>query len=101
MAVWSETATASCTVTGPAGAVSDSGTGDQSVTAGDKTLHRVMAFDAEQGGGYTISCTAPFVVGDNLSVGSIVMASIGGALCCLAVVVTVIGLVVWLRRRRA
>ncbi|MEK4242606.1 MULTISPECIES: hypothetical protein [unclassified Janibacter] len=101
VAVWSETATASCTVTGPAGAVSDSGTGDQSVTAGDKTLHRVMAFDAEQGGGYTISCTAPFVVGDNLSVGSIVMASIGGALCCLAVVVTVIGLVVWLRRRRA
>ncbi|MFX4286465.1 hypothetical protein ACQBJO_00480 [Janibacter sp. G349] len=101
VAVWSETESASCTVTGPAGAVTDSGSGDQTVTAGGKTLHRVMAIDADQAGSHTITCTAPFVVGDNLSVGSIVLASIGGALCCIAVVVTVVGLVLWLRRRRA
>jgi hypothetical protein len=99
-AVWSQTSGATCTVTGPGGPVSDSSSGGSSMTWGDKTLERVMSFEADQTGDFTVSCTAPFVIGDNVSVGGIVMASIGSALCCISVVLLVVGLVLWLSRRR-
>lgn len=98
--VWSEDASASCTAAGPAGPVSDSGGSTQTVTWGDTELERVMLVEADQSGSYTISCSAPFVVGDGLPVGGVVTAALGGALCCIAVVVLVVGLVIWLTKRK-
>lgn len=46
------------------------------------------------------SCTAPFVVGEDMSVGGIVMGTFGSMLCCFAVVILAVGLVLWLSRRR-
>lgn len=99
-AVWSQTSGTSCTVTGPSGPVSDSSSGSSSTTWGDKSFERVMSFEADQSGDYTVSCTAPFVVGDNVSMGGIVMASIGGLLCCLSAVLVLVGFVLWLMKRR-
>lgn len=101
VSVWSQTSSATCTVLGPGGPVSNSGTSEQNISLGDKEFHRVMAFDADRAGSYTVSCTAPFVVGDGIGVGGIVVAALGSGLCCLAVVLVVVGLVLWLRRRRS
>lgn len=100
-AVWSQTQGASCTVRGPdAAMVTDSSTGESSASWGGKSFERVMSFEADTAGDYTVSCTAPFVVGEDMSVGGIIMATFGSMLCCFAVVIVAVGLVLWLRRRR-
>lgn len=98
-AVWSQTPGTSCTVDGPSGAVSDTSTGDATMTWGDRTLERVMSFEAAEAGEHTVSCTAPFVVGADSPTGGILVASLGSGLCCFSVVVLVVGLVVWMVRR--
>lgn len=98
--VFSEDELATCTASGPNGPVEDTAVADENVTFGDRDLHRVMAFDADGSGDYTVNCSAPFVVGDGVSVVGIVVASIGGLLCCLGSVTVIIGFVVWLVRRR-
>lgn len=99
--VWSENEFASCSASGPSGPVSDSGSAGQSVTWGDTELERIMLVEAEESGSYTITCSAPFVVGDGLPTAGVVTASIGGFLCCIGTVVTVIGLVLWLVKRKS
>ncbi|WP_156466082.1 hypothetical protein [Janibacter sp. Soil728] len=100
-AVWSQTQGASCTVTGPdAAMVTDTSTGESSASWGGKSFERVMSFEADTAGDYTVSCTAPFVVGDDMSIGGIVMGTFGSMLCCFAVVILAVGLVLWLSRRR-
>ncbi|WP_068249459.1 hypothetical protein [Janibacter corallicola] len=98
--VFSEDELATCTASGPNGPVENTAVADENVSFGDRDLHRVMAIDADGSGDYTINCTAPFVVGEGVSVAGIVAASIGGALCCLGSVVVIIGLIIWIVRRR-
>ena len=101
IAMWSTAEYVSCTVTGPAGEVPDRSFGDETVSWGGKELHRQRVFEAQQDGEHTISCSGPFVVGGTLPKSSMVMMSGGGVLCCPGVLVLVVGLVLWLRRRRA
>lgn len=98
--VWSEDDLATCSVTGPSGPVDDAGGADQSVTWGDRELGRVMVVEAEESGSHTITCSAPFVVGEGFPVPGVIAMVIGGSLCCISVVVIVIGLVLWLTKRR-
>lgn len=97
--VWSESETTSCSALGPNGPVSDSGSSTQSVTWGGKELERVMRVEADRSGSYTISCSAPFVVGEGFPVGGIVTAAVGGFLGCISLVVLVVGLALWLIKR--
>ena len=98
--VFSEDELATCTASGPNGPVENTAVADENVSFGDRDLHRVMAIDADGSGDYTINCTAPFVVGEGVSAVGIVAATIGGLLCCLGSVVLIVGLVIWIVRRR-
>ena len=102
VSVWSEVeGAAGCTATGPGGdPVGDSAVGTQSFSWGDREVHRVMKVEAAQSGDHTIMCAQPFVVGDGISVGGIVLGAAGGGLGCLAVLVLGIGLSLWLVRRK-
>lgn len=98
--VWSESVATSCTVTGPDGApVSDSGTGTQTISLNDTSLHRVMKIEASAGGDHTVSCSNPFVLGEGISPAWLAMGPIGGLGCCLGLVLTIIGFVLWLVNR--
>lgn len=100
-AVWSEVEGNACSATGPSGAeVSDSGVGTQSLTWGDREMHRAMQVEATRTGDHTITCAMPFVVGESVSWSGVAMAVVGGGLGCLAVVLVAIGLSLWLVRRK-
>lgn len=90
-----------CSVAGPDGPVIDSSSATMSVDSEDGEIHRIFAIDATQSGSYEITCSGPFVVAESLSVGGLLPAAIGAGLGCLSIVVIIIGLVLWLVRRRA
>lgn len=98
--VWSENDLASCSATGPSGPVTDSGGASQTVTWGDTELERIMAIEADESGSYTITCSAPFVVGEGFNVPGVILSSVGGFFCCLSVVLLVVGGILWLTRRK-
>ena len=101
IAVWSEVEGNACSATEPSGAeVSDAGVGAQSVTWGDREMHRAMKVEATQAGDHTITCSLPFVVGESVSWSGVAIAVIGGGLACLSVILVVIGFVLWLMRRK-
>lgn len=92
---------ATCSAIAPDGSsVPDASNGEQTVSWGNDSYERAFAIEAEQSGQYTISCSAPFVLGDGISTGGILVASGGGVLCCIGFLVLVIGLVLWLVRRK-
>lgn len=100
-AVWVEAGTGTtCSVNGPSGPVSNDGGSSQSVNVNDRELERAFAFDAPSDGSYTISCSGTFVVGDSMPVLATVAMGIGGLLCCISVVMLIIGLVLWLNKRK-
>ncbi len=99
-AVWSSDESASCSVTGPSGSVSDASGSTQTTSWGEEQYHRVFAIEADQAGDYTINCASPFRVGDSLSTGGFIGMGVGAGLGCLAVVLMGIGLVLWLTRRK-
>ncbi|NYF98183.1 hypothetical protein [Janibacter cremeus] len=99
-AVWSSHAQATCSVAGPDGPVSDSGTASQTVTFGGQELQRIFAIDAGSAGSYAISCSAPFIVADSLNMGAFVPVALGSGLCCFSVFVIIVGLVLWLSKRK-
>lgn len=99
-AIWSQR-TIGCTVVGPEGPVRDSGSSSQSVDVAGTQWERVFAIDAESAGDYEITCSGPFVTGDSVSFAGLVPAAIGAGLGCISVVVVIIGLVLWLSKRRA
>lgn len=100
LSVWSEAEADVCTATGPDGdSVGNTAMGTQSFSWGDREVHRVMKVEAAQTGDHTITCSLPFVVGDGIFVGGIVLAVIGGGLGLLAVVPIGIWLSLWLVRR--
>lgn len=101
VAVWSTDDLASCTAVGPGGPISDSGGASQTVTWGETELERVMLVEADQSGEHTITCTSPFHLGDDLSMGGFAALGIGSLLCCLSGVLVVIGFVLWLMKRRS
>lgn len=98
--VWSEDPATSCTATGPTGDVTDPAFGTSTVTWGDTELTKAIEVDATTTGEYTISCTSPFVVGDGFSAGSIITGVIGGAVCVLASLLLLVGVILWAVRRR-
>lgn len=100
VALWVEEGSgAACSVSGPSGAVSNDAGSDQTLSINGEDYQRAFAFDAPQEGTYTASCTGTYVVGESLPMGSVGVMGIGGALCCVSVIVIVIGLVVWLKKR--
>lgn len=99
-AVWSSDESASCSVTGPSGSVSDASGSTQTTSWGEEQYHRVFAIEADQAGDYTINCASPFRVGDSLSTGGFIGMGVGAGLGCIAVVLMGIGLVLWLTRRK-
>lgn len=99
-AVWVEAGTGTtCSVTGPSGPVSNDGVSSQTVTVNNRDLEREFAFEAPSDGSYMVTCSGTFIVGDSLPIGSVAALGIGGAVCCLSVVLLVVGLILWLRRR--
>ncbi len=101
ISVWAEPdAAISCTVDGPSGPLADESSASMSSTVGDRELERVMAVNATEAGDYTVSCNEPFVVATNVSMSGLWIASVGGALCCLGSVLAIVGLIVWLSRRK-
>lgn len=100
-AVWVEAGTGTtCSVHGPSGSVSNEGGSSQSVNVNERELERAFAFDAPSDGSYTISCTGTFVVGDSMPMAGVIAMGLGGALCCISVIVLIIGLVLWLNKRK-
>lgn len=100
-AIWVEADSGtSCSVTGPSGSVSNEGGADQTVSLNGQELERAFAFDAPADGSYAITCTGTFIVGDSMPMTTVVLMGIGGALGCIGVVVLVVGLVLWLSRRK-
>lgn len=101
VAVWVEADTGTtCSATGPGGPVSSEGVSDQTMSVNDRELERELSFEAEESGSYTINCTGTFVVGDDLPVGGISVAAIGGALCCLSSILVIVGGILWLTKRK-
>lgn len=98
--VYAENPATTCTATGPDGPVPDSADASETVSWGDTELVRVMEVEATTTGEYTISCSDAFVVGEGLPIGSMVVAIIGGAVCVLASILLIIGVILWAVRRR-
>lgn len=89
-----------CTVSGPGGMV-DSGTAtDVSVAWDQDEWHQVASFTAETDGAYTVTCGDQFVVIDAPSTAGSLIGIAGGVLCCLGGIGLVIGLILWLTRRK-
>lgn len=101
VAVWVESGTGTtCSAIGPGGSVSNEGITDQTVTVNDRELERELGFEAEESGSYTITCSGTFVVGDDLPMGAVTIMAIGGAFCCLASVLVIVGGILWLTKRK-
>ncbi|HIZ99118.1 MAG TPA: hypothetical protein H9805_11145 [Candidatus Janibacter merdipullorum] len=100
-AVWTEAgAGTTCSVSGPSGSVSNEGSAEQTLTVNGKELERTFAFDAPADGSYTVTCSGTFVVGDSMPMAAVAVMVGGGALGCLAVVLVIVGLVLWLSKRK-
>lgn len=100
-AIWVEADSGTtCSVAGPSGPVSDEGGAEQTVELNGKELERTFAFDAPADGSYTITCSGTFIVADSMPMATVALMGIGGALCCLGVVVVAVGGVLWLTKRK-
>lgn len=98
--VYSESQMTSCTATGPNGPVADKGVANETISMGNKELHRAMKIEAQASGDYTITCSDPFVVGEGFSVGGLflMIASVFG--CIIGSILLLVGVVIWALRRR-
>lgn len=101
VSVWApKDAGTTCQATGPSGPVLTEGdvTG-LSIEAGGSEYEQVYGFTTQAAGDYVISCDGPFVVADFAMTG-VIVALVGGSLCCLGSVLAGIGLLMWLSRRK-
>lgn len=97
--VWAESTDVRCEASGPDGAVQDTSVGDLSIETGGESLVPVLTITATSDGDYTIACNGEYVVGDQISIGGSLTLLAGGLLCCLATLLIILGLILWLVRR--